>query len=99
MFNFAWWVNREGPGDKNVFEGGFLGLDNIAPIDRSNLPAGYILEQSDATGWMGSYALAMASIAAILGWSGRRQTRDLVLKFLEHTAGIRRALDAQGLWD
>jgi hypothetical protein len=98
-FNFAWWVNREDAGDKNVFEGGFLGLDNIGPIDRSHLPAGYTLEQSDATGWMGSYALAMGSIAAILGWSGERQAQDLVLKFLEHTASIRAALDAQGLWD
>jgi len=99
MFNFAWSMNREDAGDKNVFEGGFLGLDNIGPIDRSHLPAGYLLEQSDATGWMGAYALAMGSIAAILGWSGERQAQDLVLKFLEHTASIRAALDAQGLWD
>ncbi len=99
LVNFAWWVNREDAGDKNVFEGGFLGLDNIGPIDRSHLPAGYTLEQSDATGWMGSYALAMGSIAAILDWSGQREGQDLVLKFLEHTAGIRAALDAQGLWD
>jgi hypothetical protein len=99
LVNFTWWVNREDAGDKNVFEGGFLGLDNIGPIDRSHLPAGYTLEQSDATGWMGSYALAMGSIAAILGWSGERKAEDLVLKFMEHTAGIRSALDAQGLWD
>jgi len=99
MFNFAWWVNMEDAGGNNVFEGGFLGLDNIGPIDRSHLPAGYLLEQSDATGWMGSYALAMGSIAAILNWSGQRQAQDLVLKFLEHFAGIRGALDAQGLWD
>ncbi len=99
LVNFTWWVNREDAGGKNVFEGGFLGLDNIGPIDRSHLPAGYTLEQSDATGWMGSYALAMGSIAAILNWSGRRQAQDLVLKFLEHSAGIRGALDAQGLWD
>jgi hypothetical protein len=99
LVNFAWWVNREDAGDKNVFEGGFLGLDNIGPIDRSHLPAGYTLEQSDATGWMGSYALAMGAIAATLTWSGERKAQDLVLKFLEHTAGIRSALDAQGLWD
>jgi Glycosyl hydrolase family 63 C-terminal domain len=98
-FNFAWWVNMEDAGDKNVFEGGFLGLDNIGPIDRSHLPSGYTLEQSDATGWMGSYALAMGTIAAMLGWSGQRRAQDLVLKFLEHAAGIRAALDAQGLWD
>jgi hypothetical protein len=99
LVNFTWWVNMEDAGGNNVFEGGFLGLDNIGPIDRSHLPAGYVLEQSDATGWMGSYALAMAAIGAILTWSGRRQAQDLVLKFLEHSAGIRAALDSQGLWD
>ena len=56
-------MNREDAEGNNVFEGGFLGLDNIGPIDRSHLPAGGILEQSDATGWMGAYALAMGSIA------------------------------------
>ena len=66
LVNFTWWVNREDASDKNVFEGGFLGLDNIGPIDRSHLPAGYTLEQSDATGWMGSYALALGTIAAAL---------------------------------
>ena len=82
-----------------MFEGGFLGLDNIGPIDRSHLPAGYTLEQSDATGWMGSYAVALGTIAAALTWSGHRKAQDLVLKFLEHFAGIRNALDQQGLWD
>jgi hypothetical protein len=99
LVNFTWWVNREDAGGNNVFEGGFLGLDNIGPIDRSHLPAGYLLEQSDATGWMGAYALAMGSIATVLNWSGQRQAQDLVLKFLEHFAGIRNALDEQGLWD
>ena len=99
LVNFTWWVNMEDAGGNNVFEGGFLGLDNIGPIDRSHLPAGYLLEQSDATGWMGSYAVAMFGIAAVLNWTGRRQAQDLVLKFLEHFAGIRNALDQQGLWD
>jgi hypothetical protein len=99
LVNFTWWVNREDAGGRNVFEGGFLGLDNIGPIDRSHLPPGDILEQSDATGWMGAYALAMCSIAAALNWSGERPTADLVLKFLEHFAAIRDAIDAQGLWD
>src|SRR6185312_9518300 len=99
LVNFTWWVNREDAEGNNLFEGGFLGLDNIGPIDRSHLPAGYTLEQSDATGWMGAYALAMASIAAILNWTGKRESQDLVLKFLEHFAGIRQALDQQGLWD
>ena len=99
LVNFTWWVNREDASDKSVFEGGFLGLDNIGPIDRSHLPAGYTLEQSDATGWMGAYALALGTIAAALTWSGNRKAQDLVLKFLEHFAGIRNALDQQGLWD
>ena len=102
LVNFTWWVNMEDAGGSNVFEGGFLGLDNIGPIDRSHLPGGYLLDQSDATGWMGAYALAMAAIAGALtwsGWSGRRQAQDLVVKFLEHFAGIRNALDQQGLWD
>jgi len=99
LVNFTWWVNREDASDRNVFEGGFLGLDNIGPIDRSHLPAGYTLEQSDATGWMGAYALALATMAAILNWTGEDDNLDLVLKFLEHFAGIRNALDSQGLWD
>ena len=99
LVNFTWWVNRQDASDKNVFEGGFLGLDNIGPVDRSHLPAGYTLEQSDATGWMGAYALTMGSIAAVLAGSGQRQAQGLVLKFLEHFAGIREALVIQGLWD
>ena len=99
LVNFTWWVNMEDAGGNNVFEGGFLGLDNIGPIDRSHLPKGYLLEQSDATGWMGAYALAMGSIAVVLNRSGERKAQDLVLKFLEHFASIRNALDKQGLWD
>jgi hypothetical protein len=78
---------------------GFLGLDNIGPIDRLHLPVGGTLEQSDATGWMGFYAIAMGGIAAVLNRFGQRPAQDLVLKFLEHFAAIRRALEDQGLWD
>jgi len=99
LVNFTWWVNLHDQGGNNVFEGGFLGLDNIGPIDRSHLPVGGILEQSDATGWMAQYALAMGAIASILDRSDRRPTRDLVLKFLEHFAGIRSALEDLGVWD
>jgi hypothetical protein len=99
MVNFTWWVNQEDAGGNNLFEGGFLGLDNIGPIDRSHLPVGGILEQSDATGWMAFYAIAMTGIAAILQRSGRRPALDLVLKFLEHFAAITEAMDGQGLWD
>jgi hypothetical protein len=99
LVNFAWWVNLEDPNGNNVYEGGFLGLDNIGPLDRSKLPVGGVLEQSDATGWMGSYAIALGTIATVLNRSGRRPAGDLVLKFLEHFAGIRDALTSQGLWD
>ena len=99
LVNFTWWVNLEDAGGNNVFEGGFLGLDNIGPIDRSHLPVGGTLEQSDATGWMAFYAIAMAGIAGVLQRSGRRPAIDLVLKFLEHFAAITQAMDDQGLWD
>ncbi|HEV3295020.1 MAG TPA: hypothetical protein VG123_39075 [Streptosporangiaceae bacterium] len=99
LVNFTWWVNMEDAGGNNVFEGGFLGLDNIGPIDRSHLPVGGTLEQSDATGWMAFYAVAMASIAVVLYWSGQRPGTDLILKFLEHFAAITDAIDGQELWD
>jgi hypothetical protein len=99
LVNFTWWVNREDVWGNNLFEGGFLGLDNIGPIDRSHLPPGTVLEQSDATGWMAFYALSMATIALILWRNGRQAGADLVLKFLEHYAGITAALEGQGMWD
>jgi mannosylglycerate hydrolase MGH1-like protein/glycosyl hydrolase family 63 len=100
LVNFTWWVNREDLRGNNLFEGGFLGLDNIGPIDRSHLPPGTTLEQSDATGWMAFYALSMAAIATILWRNGRRPGgADLVLKFLEHYAAIADAVKGQGLWD
>jgi Glycosyl hydrolase family 63 C-terminal domain len=99
LVNFTWWVNREDARGNNLFEGGFLGLDNIGPIDRSHLPEGATLEQSDATGWMAFYALSMCRIALVLWRNGRRHGADLVLKFLEHYAGIAEALEGQGMWD
>jgi hypothetical protein len=99
LVNFTWWVNRKDAEGNNLFEGGFLGLDNIGPIDRSRLPGDCTLEQSDATGWMAFYAIAMAGIATILWRNGRRPGADLVLKFLEHFAAISDAMDSQGMWD
>ena len=72
LVNFTWWVNLEDPGRPEHYEGGFLGLDNIGPLDRSQLPVGGALEQSDATGWMGAYATALGGIATVLGRSGQR---------------------------
>ena len=99
LVNFTWWVNREDVDGSNLFEGGFLGLDNIGPIDRSHLPAGYTLRQADATGWMAFYTLGMGVIASILNRAQVRPTSDLVLKFLEHFALLRTALNGLGLWN
>jgi hypothetical protein len=99
LLNFTWWVNREDPDGLNLFEGGFLGLDNIGPLDRSHLPVAGVLQQADATGWMATYALSMTTIAAILHHSGHRPALDLVHKFLDHLAAIRDAMDRQGMWD
>ena len=98
LVNFTWWVNREDASGSNLFEGGFLGLDNIGPLDRSHLPVAGRLEQSDATGWMAFYCLYMAAIALVLRRLGGRPTDDLVLKFLDHFAAIRTAIGEQGLW-
>ena len=99
LVNFTWWINREDADGSNLFEGGFLGLDNIGPLDRSRLPVAGVLQQADATGWMAGYALAMTTMAAILHRAGRKHGLDLTLKFLEHFAGIRAAIERQGLWD
>ncbi len=98
LVNFTWWVNRQDADGTNLFEGGFLGLDNIGPLDRSHLPVDGRLEQSDATSWMAFYALDMATIASLLRNHGR-PTEDLAVKFLEHFAQIRDAMDGQELWD
>jgi hypothetical protein len=99
LVNFTWWINREDENGSNLFEGGFLGLDNIGPLDRSHLPVGGTLEQSDATGWMAYYAISMGSIAALLQASGSRAATDLVIKFVEHFAAIRKAMENQSVWD
>ena len=99
LVNFTWWVNRQDADGSNVFEGGFLGLDNIGPLDRSHLPVGSILEQSDATGWMAFYALGMGVMAAIQNRTDQPRGADLTLKFLEHFAGISAAMDRQAMWD
>jgi hypothetical protein len=99
LVNFTWWVNRRDMTGSNVFDGGFLGLDNIGPIDRSHVPAGASLQQSDSTGWMAAYALVMGAMAGVLNRSGQRPGDDLVLKFLEHFAAIRRSMKTRGMWD
>jgi mannosylglycerate hydrolase MGH1-like protein len=98
LINFTWWVNREDADGNNVFGGGFLGLDNISPIDRSNLPEGVVLEQADGTAWMAYYALGMLVIALVLAEEDDVYL-DMVIKFLEQFVMIARALEQQGLYD
>ena len=95
LVNFTWWLNREDADGNNVFSGGFLGLDNISPIDRSNLPAGVTLEQADGTAWMAYYALSMLVIAIVLAEENDVYL-DMVVKFLEQFVLIARALEQPG---
>ena len=84
LLNFTWWVNRKDTEGKNVFEGGFLGLDNIGLFNRSDpLPTGGVLEQADSTGWMAFYCLSMLNIALELA-KHRRTYEDIASKFFEH---------------
>ncbi|OOF99574.1 hypothetical protein ASPCADRAFT_138177 [Aspergillus carbonarius ITEM 5010] len=84
LLNFTWWVNRKDSEGKNVFEGGFLGLDNIGLFNRSEpLPTGGVLEQADSTGWMAFYCLCMLNIALELA-KHRRIYEDIASKFFEH---------------
>jgi hypothetical protein len=99
LLNFTWWVNRKDAEGDNVFEGGFLGLDNIGPIDRSaQLPVDGRLEQSDGTAWMAMFCLHMLEIALTLGRDDRTY-EDMATKFLEHFALIAKACHDFGLWD
>jgi hypothetical protein len=98
LINFTWWTNREDALGDNIFTGGFLGLDNIGPIDRSHLPPGLSLAQADATAWMGLYCLGMLNLAVQLAGHDRTY-EDLAIKFFEHFALIADAFDRHGLWD
>ncbi|MEV4415170.1 glucosidase [Catellatospora sp. NPDC049609] len=97
MLNFNWWVNRKDADGDNVFEGGFLGLDNIGPFDRSSpLPVAGQLEQSDGTGWMAMYAANLLEMAVRLAVHNPHYV-DIATKFFEHFAYI--AASARSLWN
>jgi hypothetical protein len=103
MLNFNWWVNRKDATGKNIFQGGFLGLDNIALFDRSApLPTGGTLSQSDGTAWMATYALDLMRIALELAIENPVY-EDIATKFFEHFLLIAEAMTqmggAKGLWD
>jgi len=104
LLNFTWWVNRKDPQGLNIFEGGFLGLDNIGVFDRSRpLPTGGYIEQSDGTAWMAMFCLNMLRMSFVLS---RRDPayQDMAIKFLDHFLQIAGAMTDMGkkgigLWD
>jgi hypothetical protein len=104
LINFTWWVNRKDHKGNNVFEGGFLGLDNIGVFDRSSdLPGGGVLEQADGTAWMAMYSLNMLEIALELSQYNDAY-EDVATKFFEHFVYIADSLnrigeDWTGAWD
>jgi hypothetical protein len=104
MLNFTWWVNRKDAQGNNIFEGGFLGLDNIGVFDRNTqLRMGEMLEQADGTSWMATYSLNLLRIAAELAVNDTAY-RDIASKFFEHFIYIAGAIsnfgsNKEGLWD
>jgi hypothetical protein len=104
LIAFTWWVNRKDSAGKNIFEGGFLGLDNIGVFDRSmKLPGGGHLEQSDATSWMGMFSLNLMRMALELARENPVY-ENIATKFFEHFLAIAGAMNNAGgkgigLWD
>jgi hypothetical protein len=104
LLNFTWWVNRKDSEGNNIFEGGFLGLDNIGVFNRSQaIPGGGHLEQADGTSWMASYALTMMQVAMELSLHNPVY-ENMAIKFAEHFLYIAGAItsmgeDCSGLWD
>jgi hypothetical protein len=104
MLNFTWWVNRKDAEGRNVFQGGFLGLDNIGVFDRSaTLPTGGHIDQADGTSWMAMYALNLMRIALELA-GNNHVYEDIATKFFEHFLHIAEAMsnigeEGIGLWD
>ncbi|ANI88092.1 glucosidase [Arachidicoccus ginsenosidimutans] len=99
LINFTWWINRKDPNGNNIFEGGFLGLDNIGVFNR-NMPlhSNVQLEQADGTSWMGMYALNMMDIALEIALHDD-SFEDMATKFFEHFVLIAEALNELGMWN
>jgi hypothetical protein len=96
IINFTWWVNRKDSLGRNVFQGGFLGLDNIGVFDRSHpLPTGGFINQADGTAWMAMYSLNLMRIALELATKDPVY-EDIAIKFFEHFLGIAKAMTAMG---
>jgi hypothetical protein len=103
LLNFTWWVNRKDESGNNIFEGGFLGLDNVGVFNRSDpAPGGGYIEQSDGTSWMAMYCLSMLAIALELASNVNIIYEDIASKFLTHFLYIANAMNglvSAGLWD
>jgi hypothetical protein len=93
LLNFTWWVNRKDPLGKNIFQGGFLGMDNIGAFDRGKLPRGFMLGQADGTSWMAAFARSMLSIALVLA-EQNPVYEDLASKFWEHFVYIANSMNS-----
>ncbi len=98
LVNSTWWITKNDPGGLGVFTGGFLGMDNIGPFDRGDVPPAYTLEQADATGWMAQSFLCLMEIAAVLAATDPT-LQDMALMFFEDFTLIARAGTDAGLWD
>ena len=99
IINFTWWINRKDPNGNNIFEGGFLGLDNIGVFNRSMQLQGQMeLEQADGTSWMGMYALNMMDMAIEIAMNDL-SFEDTATKFFEHFVLIAEALNELGMWN
>jgi len=98
LMNFTWWTNTKDAGQDNLFEGGFMGLDNIAPVNRSTLPVGEgRIAQADSTAWMAVYALDLLEMALRLAHHDAAY-EDVAVKFFEHFTRIADAANDEGLW-
>ena len=104
LLNFSWWVNRKDADDRNIFQGGFLGLDNVGIFDRSSpLPTGGHIDQADGTAWMASYALDLMQIGLELAMTNNAYV-EIAVKFFEHFLYIAEAVSCSegcstGLWE
>jgi hypothetical protein len=103
LLNFTWWVNRKDALGQNIFQGGFLGMDNIGAFDRGKLPPGYLLGQADGTSWMAAFAKNMQSTALLLAEKNPAY-EDVASKFWEHYVYIANSMNslhdpAKSLWD
>jgi hypothetical protein len=103
LLNFTWWVNRKDALGKNIFQGGFLGMDNIGAFDRGKLPPGYMLGQADGTSWMAAFAKSMMATALLLAEKNPAY-EDVASKFWEHFVYIANSMNSlkdpsRSLWD